>query len=358
MMDIKNQYDVIIVGAGPAGAGAAKALTGSGLETLLVERDAMPRYKMSSAVRCPGSVKAVADDFGELPEEVFCEPREIKGNRAYMSEEAPCIEVPFSAFNEDESLPESGLNIRRAELDQWLCQQSDARIIDHCRFEGCAKEGDGYITKLKQEGQELTVKSRYLVGADGTMSGVRKAAFPGFDEEIGLIPNYEEFYKGAIDLEPGWLYLFLDRKFSGFFATVFHKDDEIVVVTGVKHKEPVKEYFQAFKKHLEDKHGLRVDEKTDSHAIMLHDMSASKNYCLGENNLLLAGEAGGFLRGGEGITSSLVSGRAAGQALLKSKESGKPAMEFFEELARPELEACEKVHATLAAMAGFNVFMR
>jgi len=101
-----------------------------------------------------------------------------------------------------------------------------------------------------------------------------------------------------------------------------------------------------------------VDENTDNHAIMLHDMSASKNYCLGEDNLLLTGEAGGFLRGGEGITSSLVSGRAAGQAILKSEESGRPAMGFFEELARPELEACEKVHATLAAMAGFNVFMR
>ena len=101
-----------------------------------------------------------------------------------------------------------------------------------------------------------------------------------------------------------------------------------------------------------------VDEKIDSHGIMLHDMSASKNYCLGKNNLLLVGEAGGFLRGGEGITSSLISGKAAGQAILKSEESGKPAMEFFTELAQPELEACEKVHATLAAMAGFNVFMR
>jgi flavin-dependent dehydrogenase len=358
MMDIKNHYDVVIVGAGPAGAGVSKALTASSLETLMVERDAMPRYKMCSGVLFPGSVKTVADDFGELPEKVFCQPREIKVNRAYLSEEAPCIEVSFSAFADDESLPENGLNIRRAELDQWLCQRSDARIIDHCRFEGCEKEGDGYIIKLKHEGQELTVRSRYLVGADGTMSRVRKTAFPDFDEKIGLIPNYEEFYRGSIDLEPGWLYLFLDRKFTGFFATVFHKDDIIVVVTGVKHKEPVKEYFQAFKKHLEDKHGLRVDEQIGSHGIMLHDMSASKNYCLGENNLLLAGEAGGFLRGGEGITSSLVSGRAAGQAILKSEESGRPAIDFFQELARPELEACEKIHAKLAAIAGFNVFMR
>ena len=45
-MKLRHDYDVVIVGAGPAGAGAARALTGSGLNTLIVERDRLPRYKM------------------------------------------------------------------------------------------------------------------------------------------------------------------------------------------------------------------------------------------------------------------------------------------------------------------------
>ena len=38
-MELNDSYDVVIVGSGPAGAGTAKALTGSGLDTLIVERD-------------------------------------------------------------------------------------------------------------------------------------------------------------------------------------------------------------------------------------------------------------------------------------------------------------------------------
>ena len=95
-----------------------------------------------------------------------------------------------------------------------------------------------------------------------------------------------------------------------------------------------------------------------NHGIVLTDMSAQKNYCLGARNLLLAGEAGGFLRGGEGITSSLASGKAAGEAILQSVASGKPAIEHFRELASEELRNCEMVHERLEAALGFNVFKR
>jgi flavin-dependent dehydrogenase len=150
----------------------------------------------------------------------------------------------------------------------------------------------------------------------------------------------------------------MDRTLTGYFATVFHKDDKIVVVTGVQQQEPVKEYFEAFRNHLQEKHGLRVKEKTSSHGIVLTDMSAKKNLCLGSGNLLLAGEAGGFLRGGEGITSSLISGKAAGDAVLESADSGTPAVEHYRDLASEEVETCNRVHETLSGLLGFNVFAR
>lgn len=43
-------YDVIIVGAGPAGSTAAKVLADKGLHILLVERHKLPRYKSCSGV--------------------------------------------------------------------------------------------------------------------------------------------------------------------------------------------------------------------------------------------------------------------------------------------------------------------
>ncbi len=40
-----KEYDVLIVGAGPAGSTLAYDLARRGVKTLLVERDVLPRYK-------------------------------------------------------------------------------------------------------------------------------------------------------------------------------------------------------------------------------------------------------------------------------------------------------------------------
>jgi flavin-dependent dehydrogenase len=129
-------------------------------------------------------------------------------------------------------------------------------------------------------------------------------------------------------------------------------------VNGVHRQESVRDYFQAFRSHLEKSHGLVVKETLFRRGITLTDMSAQQNYCLGAGNLLLVGEAGGFLRGGEGITAALTSGKAAGEAVLASVASGRPAIEHFRELASEELEICQLVHERLTGALGFNVFER
>jgi flavin-dependent dehydrogenase len=357
-MGLKGKYDVVIVGSGPAGAGAAKALSGSGLETLIVERDKLPRYKMCSGIVFPSSRKFIEDNFGDLPKSLMCSPEHIKGNRICATIGSPIMDVPFSVFDEGEDLEEEGFNTWRAELDHWLCSQTDAHLVDCCRFDDFEMDGQEHLVKLKHGEQEISVRARYLIAADGTLSRVRRTAFPGFEKSVGLLPNYEEIYEGQIDLEPGWLYLFMDRSVTGYFATVFHKDDKIVVVTGVQQRESVKDYFAAFRSHLEKAHGLVVKSETSRHGIVLTDMSARNNYCLGRARLLLAGEAGGFLRGGEGITSSIVSGKAAGEAVVESEKSGGPAIDHFRDLASAEMAACHRVHASVSEALGFNIFMR
>ena len=44
-MTVEKRYDVVIVGAGPSGSVLAYELARRGVDTLIVERDALPRYK-------------------------------------------------------------------------------------------------------------------------------------------------------------------------------------------------------------------------------------------------------------------------------------------------------------------------
>lgn len=356
----QSKYDVVIVGSGPAGASTAKALTGHSLKTLLVEKAGLPRYKMCSGVLSPTSVKFVSDHFGEIPGHILSDPRETVGARVHTAIGGKVVEFPFALTDKGPGLPEIGMSIKRPEFDHWLCTRSDAEIVDQCRFKGIVGRRHSEIEMvLDQKGREISIISRYLVGADGPLSRVRNALSPDFDRKLRMIPNYEEWYAGDIDLEPKWLNVFLDARLTSYFASVFHKDGKIIVVTGAKQPEPVKDYFQELVKYLKQSHGFVIREKLANYGCVLHDMSATNNFYLGDGNVLLAGEAGGFSRAlGEGISSAFVTGKASGEAILKSMESGRPALDHYKENAAPEIDLCNQLNRILKDVIGLNPFTR
>lgn len=191
-----------------------------------------------------------------------------------------------------------------------------------------------------------------------TLSRVRKSLYPDFGRTLRLIPNYEEWYLGNIDLEPHWFYAFFDREFTGFFSCVFHKDNKIIVVNGARQNESVRGYFQKFVKYLEEMHSLIIKETLGRYGCVLNDMAATDNFCLGKGNVLLAGEAGGFMRQAEGIPSALITGKAAGGAILKSIEKGKHCFEFYSMGVASEIKACRKTNEFMDRTFGINPFTR
>src|SRR6266849_5801124 len=113
------KYDVIIVGAGPAGSLAGINLADSGLRVLIVDRAALPRTKP-----CGGGISyRVYDRFPYLQAVLRQIPTNVV-NRVYL--ESPCGE---SVETEDHASPLYAM-IRRYEFDAALLAECKRRGID------------------------------------------------------------------------------------------------------------------------------------------------------------------------------------------------------------------------------------
>ena len=108
-------YDVIVIGAGPAGCTAAKVLAENGYQVLLAEKFKIPRYKSCSGQLIKKSIDLVRRYYSaEVPESVLCTPTE---NRGMIFTDDKGKEYRFE---------QQGLNIWRSAFDCWLAERAAA----------------------------------------------------------------------------------------------------------------------------------------------------------------------------------------------------------------------------------------
>ena len=78
-------FDVAIIGGGPAGAAAAKEVTDRGLSAVIIEKKPMPRHKACSGLIIEDAVRVVTDSFGTIPDDVHSTPNIYKAFRFQFS---------------------------------------------------------------------------------------------------------------------------------------------------------------------------------------------------------------------------------------------------------------------------------
>ena len=300
--------DVLVVGGGPAGATLALKCTQFGFKTLLVEKGTPTRHKPCGGV-LPTVCISILDDLGlKIPAEVMCSPPTLG-----------LFYVPPSGRSNGGSLRNYRvLNVNRDRFDEWLrtaAENSGARLLYEAEFVGFERNGD-VKALLRVGGDAVELLTRYLVGADGTFSAVKRQLYPNLGTDY--LPIVQERWSAAGDFGE-YFYAFFKGDITPAYSYVIPKDGSLIVGTGVPrdHHVPALDCIRKFKEWLRGEFAFSPVHLAgrDTAAIPY-----SSPVC-GEGNVILVGDAAGFCNhlSGEGVRLAIESAMAGAEAISQAE---------------------------------------
>lgn len=310
-------YDVLVIGAGPAGCIAAKKLGESGYKVLLTEKMSLPREKSCSGILIPKSIQIVENEFGKIPESVFSHPPVNKGI------------IINSAHGKEYRFESEGYNIWRNLFDQWMslnAENAGCTLQTLTSATGCEEKEDhvkvtftrmpaGNSKRGSKKGKPeiFHEKARMVIACDGASSRIRKDLL---NSPQDYVITYQTFCKGSITLDHGFFHAFLDPQFSQYDAWFNVKDEYLIIGVGVKDASLMKHYHSKFVSHLKSKYNAQIESfERDEVGLMPH-ITPDFRVDLGKGRVLFAGDAAHLLNPlGEGISSALASGYSAAEAV-------------------------------------------
>ncbi|MBB3663573.1 geranylgeranyl reductase family protein [Prauserella sediminis] len=336
-------WDVVVVGAGPAGASAARVAAESGRDVLLLERAEVPRYKT-----CGGGLVGCSQDM--LP----------PGLTLDVKDEVDRVTFGMDGRNErtKESRGPKAKMVFRSDFDAALTSaaaKAGASVRDRTAVQ--AIEECDHEVLLRLSGGDR-IRARAVVGADGSASRVAKFVGVRYRQvdlalelELPVDARTAEAWRGRALMEWG--------PFAGSFGWVFPKGDScsVGVVGSRAESGRTREYLRTFlQRH--DFDGIEPIHDT-GHLTRCREPDSP----LARERVLVAGDAAGLLDPWlrEGISFALRSGALCGEAAARVAAAEGPselrgATDRYERAVTAslgeEMTASEKLSAIFARRPG------
>lgn len=277
---MRSEYDVIIVGAGPAGLECSRQLKSSGLSILLIEKNEVIGPKV-----CAGNLSPLADiDPPESKTRTLSREIYVLGGRRY-------------------EISRRNVVIDRYALGQYqLSKIEDAQNLTVLTNTRVRAINDGSLTTTNGE-----FRYRFLVGAEGASSVVRR--------HLRLPSRFSAGIYYEIDRVTDDFTCYLDPRFkSGYIWEFPHPSHTNVGIYFRPEQLHARAARELLDQHLEQRGAPRSPGPSYSAPISYHYQG-----CI-FGNTFLAGEAAGLAlkNTGEGIPYALVSGREIARKILDS----------------------------------------
>ena len=347
-------FDVIVVGAGPAGATAAYELAKAGKSVLIVERGNFAGAKNMTGGRI--YTHSLAQVFPDFKDTAPLE-RQITQERISMMAPDANLTIGFSS----EQLSAAGCesySVLRASFDQWLAEQAEeagAECIYGIPVEALLKE-NGFVVGVRAGEDEITAE--LVILADGCNSLLTEEAVGasrpqahqmavGIKQIIGLPTKVIEDRMLAAEGEgAAWLFMGDTTKgqVGGGFIYPNKESLSIGIVATISSlasaKTPLYQMLEDFKRRPEIAPLLRDGEPLEHSGHMVPEGGYKMMPKLSANGVLLAGESammcvnlGYQVRGMDyAIAAGMYAGRTAVEALDKGDTSESTLASYEEAL--------------------------
>ncbi len=188
MVSLRENYDVVVVGAGPAGSIAARTIAQAGNSVLLVEK----RQEIGTPVRCAEGVsRTELEKFVQIDPKWIC--AQIHGYRFHAPDGAAFTVEPNN----------TGYVLERKIFDRdlaTLAANAGAQVLAKTAARNVLCNEHGAIVGVQlsiSPDSDISVKSKIVIGADGVESQVGRWA------GIDTVPRLRDMCSGVQYLMAG-----------------------------------------------------------------------------------------------------------------------------------------------------------
>ena len=221
-----QEYDIVVIGAGPAGSTTARYAAQAGLSVLLIDK----RQELGAPIQCSGAISRHALEENEVPIDDEYIQTAIFGFQVY-NEAGECKTIDYrkhkpAEYGDSGEKKPLGYVVDRRRFDRYLMTQAEragADVLLKAEASGYTiRDGRAYLD-LRHFNQDLKVTCRIIVGCDGLQSQVGKWAGLQTNIKFNELASCLQFVVDGVDTH-GLLEIMTGHRWApGGYGWIFPK---------------------------------------------------------------------------------------------------------------------------------------